>query len=55
VNTGLSRLEEYFLSLSGHHHNHEMKLIMARRKNKAKSLREIQPDLAGVDIGASEI
>jgi hypothetical protein len=54
----LSRLEEYLFSRSGRH-QYLLEDIMAKRQRKRskkmKPLHVIQPNAAGIDIGATEI
>jgi transposase len=54
----LSRLEEYLFSRSGHH-QYLLEDIMAKRQRKRSKkmqpLHVIQPNAAGIDIGATEI
>jgi len=56
----LPRLEEYpfFKSPSGHHHNHKGGMMAKNKKIKKRnvnSLHLIQPNAAGIDVGATEM
>jgi hypothetical protein len=54
----LSRLEEYLFSRSGHHHNFSEDIMAKRQRKKTKQMKPlhvIQPNAAGIDIGATEI